>query len=141
MLAAVVFIDDGIFGAGREMGEPVVSKGTASVDGRGISPMLSGMKRLFVAASAALILAGASGAAFAQERAPAPMAAPAVWAGQAADGNLATKVDWRRDNWRRDHWRNDRRDWRRDHWRNDRWHSQHHDWRWRNNHRPHRSWR
>lgn len=106
--------------------------------------MLSGMKRLFVAASAALLLAGASGAAFAQDRAP--VAAPAVWTGQAADANLATKVDWRRDqwrrdNWRRDQWRHDRRDSRRDHWRNDRWSSQHHDWRWRNNQRPHRSWR
>ncbi len=108
--------------------------------------MLSGMKRLLLAASAALLLAGASGAAVAQDRAPAPVAAPAVWTGQAADTNLATKVDWRRDNWRRDNWRrdqwrHDRRDWRRDHWRNDRWSSQHHDWRWRNNQRPHRSWR
>jgi opacity protein-like surface antigen len=112
--------------------------------------MLSGMKRLVMAASAALLLAGASGAAVAQERAPAPVAAPAVWNGQ-SDLNLTTKVDWRRDrwrhdrrDWRRDHWRRDwrrdhwhgdwrrdhwRRDWRRDHWRHERW--RHHDrWGW-----------
>jgi opacity protein-like surface antigen len=83
--------------------------------------MLSGMKRLLVAASAALLLAGASGAAFAQDRASAPVAAPALWNGQ-GDANLTTKVDWRRD-----------------HWRNDRWRSQHHDWRWRNHdRRPYR---
>ena len=106
--------------------------------------MLSGMKRLVLAASAALLLAGASGAAVARDRAPAPVAAPAVWTDQ-ADANLATKVDWRRDHWRRDwrrdHWRNDHRDWRRDHWRNDRWRSQHHDWRWRDYRRPYRTWR
>jgi|GEM_PF-3238916 len=97
--------------------------------------MLSGMKRLLVAASAALLLAGASGAAFAQDRAPAPVATPAVWNGQ-GDANLATKVEWRRDwrhdrrDWRRDHrdwrrdWRHDRRDWYRNSWRHDRrdWH-------------------
>ena len=111
--------------------------------------MLSGMKRLLVAASAALLLAGASGAAFAQDRAPAPVTAPAVWNGQ-GDANLATKVDWRRDNWRhdrrdwrRDSWRHDRRDWRRDHWRDDRWRWQQRDWRhrdygWR---RPYYNWR
>ena len=79
--------------------------------------MLSGMKRLLVAASAALLLAGASGAAFAQDRAPAPVAAPAVWNGQ-GDANLATTVDWRRDSWRHDRrdWRHDRRDWRRNSW-------------------------
>jgi opacity protein-like surface antigen len=106
--------------------------------------MLSGMKRLLVAASAALLLAGASGAAFAQDRASAPVAAPAVWNGQ-GDANLTTKVDWRRNHWRHDRrewrrdWRHDRRDWRRDHWRNDRWRSQHHDWRWRNHdRRPYR---
>ena len=89
--------------------------------------MLSGMKRVLVAASAALLLAGASGAAFAQDRAPAPVAAPAVWNGQ-GDANLATKVDWRHDrrDWRRDHrdwrrdWRHDRRDWYRNSWRHDR---------------------
>ena len=90
--------------------------------------MLSGMKRLLVAASAALLLAGASGAAFAQDRAPAPVAAPAVWNGQ-GDANLATKVDWRArqlaltagtggptTDWRHDRrdWRHDRRDWRHD---------------------------
>jgi opacity protein-like surface antigen len=89
------------------------------------------MKRLLVAASAALLLAGASGAAFAQDRAPAPVATPAVWNGQ-GDANLATKVEWRRDwrhdrrDWRRDHrdWRHDRRDWYRNSWRHDRrdWH-------------------
>lgn len=106
--------------------------------------MLSGMKRLFLAASAALLLAGASGAAVAQDRAPTPVTVPAVWNGQ-ADANLATKVDWRRDNWRRDwrrdDWRHDRRDWRRDSWRNDRWRSQRHDWRWRDDRRPYRTWR
>ncbi|WP_343715060.1 hypothetical protein [Inquilinus sp.] len=100
------------------------------------------MKRLFLAASAALLLAGATGAAVAQERAP--TLAPAVWTGQ-ADASLATKVDWRRDHWRRDwrrdSWRHDRRDWGRDHWRNDRWRSQHHDWRWRDDRRPYRTWR
>jgi len=106
------------------------------------------MKRLLVAASAALLLAGASGAASAQDRAPAPVAAPAVWNGQ-DNANLTAKVDWRRDRWRHDRrdwrrdWRHDRRDWRhdwrRDHWRNDRWRSQHHDWRWRNDdRRPYR---
>ncbi len=101
--------------------------------------MLSGMKRLFMAASAALLLAGASGAAVAQDRAPAPVAAPAVWNGQ-ADASLATKVDWRRD-----HWRHDRRDWRRDHWRRDHWRG---DWRrdhwrrdWRRDHWRHERWR
>lgn len=98
--------------------------------------MLSGMKRLLVAASAVLLLAGASGAAVAQDRAPAPVAAPAVWNGQ-GDANLATKVDWRRDSWRHDRrdWRHDRRDWRHDRrdWRHDR-----RDWRrdsWRRDHR------
>ncbi|MGO4127517.1 hypothetical protein AB4Z01_24190 [Inquilinus sp. YAF38] len=92
------------------------------------------MKRLLVAASAALLLAGASGAAFAQDRAPAPVAAAAVWNGQ-GDANLATKVEWRRDQWR-----HDRRDWRRDHWRHDRrdWRHDRRDWRhdrrdWRRN--------
>lgn len=77
--------------------------------------MLSGMKRLLVAASAALLLAGASGTAFAQDRAPAPVAAPAVWNGQ-GDATLNTKVDWRdHRSWRdRRDWRSDRRDWRRD---------------------------
>lgn len=109
--------------------------------------MLSGMKRLLVAASAALLLAGASGAAFAQDRAPAPVAAPAVWNGQ-GDANLATKVDWRRDSWR-----HDRRDWRRDQWRHDRrdWRHDRRDWRhdrrdWRRNswhdwRRPYNPWR
>ena len=109
--------------------------------------MLSGMKRLLVAASAALLLAGASGAAFAQDRAPAPVAAPAVWNGQ-GDANLATKVDWRRDSWR-----HDRRDWRRDNWRHDRrdWRHDRRDWRhdrrdWRRNswhdwRRPYNPWR
>ncbi|MGO1078252.1 hypothetical protein [Inquilinus sp. CA228] len=105
------------------------------------------MKRLLVAASAALLLAGASGAAFAQDRAPAPVAAPAVWNGQ-GDANLATKVDWRRDSWR-----HDRRDWRRDQWRHDRrdWRHDRRDWRhdrrdWRRNswhdwRRPYNPWR
>ncbi|WP_342238838.1 hypothetical protein [Inquilinus sp. OTU3971] len=90
------------------------------------------MKRLLVAASAVLLLAGASGAAFAQDRAPAPVTTPAVWNGQ-GDANLATKVDWRRD------WRHDRRDWRRDHrdWRRD-WRHDRRDWyrnSWRRDHR------
>lgn len=113
--------------------------------------MLSRMKRVLVAASAALLL-GASGAAIAQDRAPAPVAAPAVWHGQ-GDAALDTKVDWRdhrewrrdRRDWRRDHrhwrrdWRHDRRDWYRDSWRRD-----HRDsWRWRDGRRPYRyyDWR
>jgi len=98
--------------------------------------MLSRMKRVFLAASAALLLAGASGAAFAQDRAPAPVAAPAVWHGQGNASLDTTKVDWRdRRDWR-DHrdWR--RREWRREHWRNDRWGWQRHDWRWRHDYRP-----
>lgn len=85
--------------------------------------MLSRMKRVLVAASAALLLAGASGAAIAQDRTPAPVAAPAVWHGQ-GDATLNTKVDWRdHRNWRdRRDWRHDRRDWRHDRrdWRHDR---------------------
>ena len=113
--------------------------------------MLSRMKRLFVAASAALLLTGASGAAIAQDRAPAPVAAPAVWNGQ-GDATLATKVDWRdhRD-WRRDR-RHDRRDWRHDRrdWRHDRRDSYRDSWRrdhrygWRRDgwYRPYRyNWR
>ena len=98
--------------------------------------MLSRMKRVLIAASAALLLTGASGAAFAQDRAAAPVATPLVWHDQ-GNASLDTKVDWRgnRSNWRsdrhdngrRDNWRHDRRDWRghgwegRRDWRRDRW--------------------
>jgi hypothetical protein len=101
------------------------------------------MKRIFLAASAALLLAGASGAAIAQDRAPASVAAPAVWHGQGNTALDTTKVDWRdhrgRD-WRRNDWR--RHEWRRDNWRRDRWGWQRHDWRWRHNyrHRYDRRW-
>ena len=44
--------------------------------------------------SAALLLTGASGAAFAQDRAPAPVATPLVWHGE-GNASLDTKVDWR----------------------------------------------
>jgi hypothetical protein len=90
--------------------------------------MLSRMKRVLVAASAALLLAGASGAASAQDRAPAPVT-PLVWHGQGTT-TLDTKVDWRRDRDRRD-WGHDRRGWRGDH---------HNNWR-RNQWRDHRDWR
>ncbi len=114
--------------------------------------MLSRMKRVLMAASAALLLAGASGAALAQDRAPAPVATPAVWHGQ-GDTSLNTKVDWRdrrdwrrdRREWRRDYrdWRRDRREWYRDHWRHDRRYWQHRDWRWRDHswRRPYWYWR